>query len=29
LFLIGMTLSIYQGLLEIVGHLAKKAWAGK
>jgi NitT/TauT family transport system permease protein len=27
LFLIGITLSIYQGLLEIVGYLVKKGWA--
>jgi len=27
LFLIGITLSVYQGLLEIVGHLVKKGWA--
>lgn len=27
LFLIGITLSIYQGLLELIGRLAKKAWA--
>jgi NitT/TauT family transport system permease protein len=27
LFLIGITLSIYQGLLEIVGYLVKKVWA--
>ncbi len=28
LFLIGITLSIYQGLLELSGNLAKKRWAG-
>ncbi len=28
LFLIGITLSIYQGLLEYSGNLAKKRWAG-
>ena len=27
LFLIGITLSVYQGLLEIVGYLVKKGWA--
>ncbi len=27
LFLIGITLSVYQGLLEIVGFLVKKGWA--
>ena len=27
LFLIGITLSVYQGLLEIVGQLVKKGWA--
>jgi NitT/TauT family transport system permease protein len=27
LFLIGMTLSVYQGLLEIAGYLVKKGWA--
>ena len=27
LFLIGITLSIYQGLLEVVGYLVKKGWA--
>ncbi len=27
LFLIGITLSVYQGLLEVVGHLVKKGWA--
>ena len=27
LFLIGITLSIYQGLLEMVGYLVKKGWA--
>jgi len=27
LFLIGMTLSVYQGLLEVIGHLVKKTWA--
>ena len=28
LFMIGITLSIYQGLLEIAGGLIKKGWAG-
>jgi NitT/TauT family transport system permease protein len=27
LFLIGITLSVYQGLLEILGYLVKKGWA--
>ena len=27
LFMIGITLSIYQGILEWLGHLVKKAWA--
>ena len=27
LFLIGMTLSVYQGLLEVFGYLVKKGWA--
>jgi NitT/TauT family transport system permease protein len=26
LFLIGITLSVYQGLLEILGHTIKKGW---
>ena len=26
LFLIGITLSVYQGLLEILGHTVKKGW---
>lgn len=29
LFLIGITLSVYQGLLESAGALARQAWAGK
>jgi NitT/TauT family transport system permease protein len=29
LFLIGITLSIYQGLLEVVGYLVKKGWASR
>lgn len=29
LFLIGITLSVYQGFLELLGDLARKAWAGK
>jgi len=29
LFLIGITLSVYQGLLEVLGGLVRKAWAGK
>jgi len=29
LFLIGITLSVYQGLLELTGGLVRKAWAGK
>ena len=29
LFLIGMTLSIYQGLLEVAGFLIKSAWTQK
>jgi NitT/TauT family transport system permease protein len=29
LFLIGITLSVYQGLLELTGHLVKKGWTGK
>jgi NitT/TauT family transport system permease protein len=28
LFLIGITLSVYQGLLELTGYLVKKGWAG-
>jgi NitT/TauT family transport system permease protein len=27
LFMIGITLSVYQGMLEWFGHLVKKAWA--
>jgi len=26
LFIIGVTLSVYQGLLELIGHLVKKGW---
>jgi NitT/TauT family transport system permease protein len=26
LFIIGVTLSVYQGLLELIGHLVKKSW---
>ncbi|MGD8675057.1 MAG: ABC transporter permease subunit [Desulfobacterales bacterium] len=29
LFLIGITLSVYQGLLELTGYLVKKSWAGR
>jgi NitT/TauT family transport system permease protein len=29
LFLIGITLSVYQGLLELTGYLIKKGWASK
>ena len=26
LFIIGVTLSVYQGILELIGHLVKKGW---
>jgi NitT/TauT family transport system permease protein len=29
LFLIGITLSVYQGMLELTGYLVRKGWAGK
>ena len=29
LFLIGITLSVYQGMLELSGYLVRKGWAGK
>jgi NitT/TauT family transport system permease protein len=29
LFLIGITLSVYQGLLELIGYLIKRGWASK
>ena len=29
LFLIGITLSVYQGLLEVIGYLIKRGWAAK
>jgi NitT/TauT family transport system permease protein len=29
LFLIGITLSVYQGLLELTGYLVKKSWTGR
>ncbi|RPJ04315.1 MAG: ABC transporter permease, partial [Deltaproteobacteria bacterium] len=29
LFLIGITLSVYQGILELVGVLIRRAWTGK
>jgi NitT/TauT family transport system permease protein len=29
LFLVGITLSVYQGLLELTGYLVKKSWAGR
>ena len=29
LFIIGITLSVYQGLLEVSGYMIKKGWASK